>query len=382
MASSTSVSLSSTSMSSSRVPPDEKKDPHSTFFVPRNLQRSFSFDESRQWSLPAEETAFHLIHSDLSIDKQVEVFRRLFPQIDKAEKEVSSAPLEKSFKPKGPLKSADNKLDSRFLCEAFLSFLSDEELSKRVDLVEVREKDGLKNNPLDYIHKRLWGNCNQAVQKMALRYPVNDHHLKLAVLSGYTSETIRAMLDQAILYKRFPVQESLGYLISQDYPDELIRLFCKHADNVEYSAFKLAQSRADLSDATIEALLNKVSLDALIRRDEPEALILSALGPREEADNESLDSAVSRPDISLTTIEAILDKVPEVREEVWEAIFSRIFPSEHSANCFFDSAFENDADRMELRMITPEFWNAYSKQFQDKPWALFRKFLIELLSFR
>lgn len=364
--SSTSISSSSTSMSSSMNRSDQKKASDLTPFVSRKLQRPHSFDGSRQRDLPAAETSYYSINKNLPINKQAEIFARLFPPDKDAKRDFADS-LEKVFESKVPSKNSDEKLDSRDLCERFLSWITDGELSQLVDQVTICEEDGSENNPLDYIHGRVWGTCDQAVQKMALRYPVSDHHLRLVILTGYKPETIRAMFDQAILCERFTVQESLSSLIFQDYPDELILLFSKHADNVEYSAFKAAQSRSDTSPQTIMALRNKVSLDALIRYREPEELIVSTLVERAEADNQSLSSALSRPDISLTTIEAFLDKVPEVHEEVWENLFVRIFPPEHSGKCFFDSAFENKENRMALHMITPEFWDAYSKQFEGLP---------------
>ena len=259
------------------IQPDQKKISGFTFFVPPYRGHTFresNLRESRQRSFLLAEKASPLANRALPTTKQSEVFKRSFPQTSKKAKAISSGPLKKAPEPEILLKPFKATLDSERLCRSFLSFFSDDELLDLIDRVDIEEGDGLINNPLDFIGKRLWGNCDRAVQKMAMLYPVTDRHLILAISSRYAVETIRAMFEQAVCCQQYTGKGSLDSLIHLDYPDELVFLFSKQAANVEYPTFKLAQSREDLSEPTIGALRDKVSLEALLWHGEPEELIL------------------------------------------------------------------------------------------------------------
>jgi|GEM_PF-3712401 hypothetical protein len=202
------------------------------------------------------------------------------------------------------------------LIHSELSVAEQVKIFNRLFPEEKADKDVLEGHSLGSTPNCSGVKEEQAEENMTLRYSVPDRQLCIAIRSQEDSKVIQTMFDEAVLCEGFYVQESLHGLIVRNYPDELVFAFTAYAT---------------------------------------------------EVDDETLDSALSRSDISLKTIEALIDKMPAISTEIEQNVFARIFPQDRSGYFFFDEAMAEEEKKTGVRAITPAFQKTYFGHFENQP---------------
>ncbi len=133
----------------------------------------------------------------------------------------------------------------------------DEELSFLVDKI----KDlPLYENPLDSLLEQNAPNREITAQKMALKFPVTEHHLENAVRKQYSSLTVLALLEAAVEQNEgFNAERCLFWLLIRErpYDEETVIKFIHHAKNIDMHYLKAALE-SEFSNAILEALVEKV----------------------------------------------------------------------------------------------------------------------------
>lgn len=210
----------------------------------------------------------------------------------------------------GPSKIILN-LYANDLAEAMCRSVPDEELCDLVKQVVIHEEKNTLNNPLDYIINHQGENPEIAVQRMALIYPVTTIHLENALSKSYSPKTMQLMLQQACIHQDVDTKECLPWLFCHGYPEKLIRLFIMYASEIEF-------------------------------RHLPKAFKLN---------------------FSLKTIEILVDKIPELEDEIW----NYIFPETHSMLDFFEEQLAKFKEGTEDDLLPPRFFDLYWEHFKDKP---------------
>ncbi|NGX49248.1 MAG: hypothetical protein K940chlam5_00844 [Candidatus Anoxychlamydiales bacterium] len=155
------------------------------------------------------------------------------------------------------LKGQTHSSTSHDISVALSNSSPEEKILSLIDTLIVEDEE--TENPLNYI-SHYEGKPEEAIKKLAKIYSVKKNHLMQALAKGYSSETIKIMLDQAIENDKNLDTEDIVYSYLSDlsnFDEDIILKFITHASEIRYyqldSAFELK-----LSEKIISAIVDKV----------------------------------------------------------------------------------------------------------------------------